>query len=540
MNANIFQSCQAQFPEAVGTEVLECVSDALQATEDARADSLQAFLFVLSGAMIFFMQAGFATLCAGAVRIKNVQNTMLKNLMDACGAAVAFFLVGYALAFGGQDASNGTTFIGTKDFVSAGESAAFWFFQYTFSATSVTIVAGTLAERCQMSAYLCYSVVLAGFVYPVVAHAVWSANGFLSNSNANPFLNVGAIDFAGSGVVHVTGGTTALYATIILGPRRGRFYDSQGEPLEVPKAFPGHSMALQLLGTMILWFGWFGFNGGSALLLDTEEHGQNAANAAVSTALAGAMGGVTALFTNLWLEERRTGEPSFSLGMCMNGALSGLVAITAGCAVVEPWAAMVIGLVSGWLYMWGSALLLRVRIDDAVDAIPVHMINGLWGLFAVGLFASPRKLELAYGTGEHAGWLYSLSNGSTDARLLAAQVCTILFISGWTFFTMLPFFVWLNYKGWLRADSLEELVGLDISYHGSHNNFAGGGVKKEYVDAYNRHKDTVRYRRSNPSELFQVGSTVRGGSLSQSDVDPDMDQEAAAREAFDEDDTSRD
>jgi Amt family ammonium transporter len=164
-------------------------------------------------------------------------------------------LLGYAFAFGGQDDSAVTTFVGTSDFLTTGPSSAFWFFQYTFSATSVTIVAGTLAERCQMAAYLCYSMLLAGVVYPVIAHSVWSNNGFFSNANVDPFLGIGAIDFAGSGVVHLTGGSTALYATMILGPRRGRFFDAQGEPLEVPKSFPGHSMALQLLGTMILWFG---------------------------------------------------------------------------------------------------------------------------------------------------------------------------------------------------------------------------------------------------------------------------------------------
>ena len=163
-------------------------------------------------------------------------------------------LPGYGFAFGGQNENPNTTFIGTTSFATI-DDAAFWFFQYAFSATSVTIVAGTLAERCQMAAYLCYSVVLAGFVYPVIAHTFWSKNGFLSIGNKDPFLGVGVVDFAGSGVVHLTGGSSALYATLILGPRRGRFYDAQGEPLEVPKTFPGHSVALQLLGTMALWFG---------------------------------------------------------------------------------------------------------------------------------------------------------------------------------------------------------------------------------------------------------------------------------------------
>ena len=258
MGPNIFAACTELASDGTTvnqTALLQCVSDTFQEQEATRNQDLQSFLFVIAGAMIFFMQAGFAMLCAGSVRIKNVQNTMLKNLLDACGAALAFFFVGYAFAFGGQSESTKTTFIGSKEFLTLGSSAACWFFEYTFSATSVTIVAGTLAERCQMAAYLCYSVFLVGFVYPVIAHSIWSNNGFLSISNADPFFGVGAVDFAGSGVVHVTGGTTALYATLILGPRRGRFFDAQGEPLDTPKEFPGHSVALQLLGTMILWFG---------------------------------------------------------------------------------------------------------------------------------------------------------------------------------------------------------------------------------------------------------------------------------------------
>jgi Amt family ammonium transporter len=446
---------------------------------------------------------------------------------------VLFFNPGYAFAFGGQDNTTATTFIGTSGFVTTGPSSAFWFFQYTFSATSVTVVAGTLAERCQMAAYLCYSVVLAGFIYPVIAHALWSNNGFLSSHNVDPLWGSGAIDFAGSGVVHLTGGATALYATSILGPRRGRFHDSQGDPLETPKSFPGHSVALQLLGTMILWFGWFGFNAGSALTLDNEHFGEIASNAAVSTALSGAMGGISALFTNLVLEERRTGEPSFSMLMTMNGALSGLVAITGGCAVVEPWSAVVIGLVSGWLYIIGTNLLIRWRIDDAVDAIPVHMFNGMWGLLSTGLLASPRKLEFTYGSSKHPGFFYGMGRGDFNAVLLANQLVSIAFILGWTFFTMFPFFVWLNYKGWLRSDSLEELVGLDISYHGGAHFKEGGSVKKEYVEAYNKHKGTLRQRHQSGTSRSS-GSFQKESSDMDMDIDPEMDEEAAAEETMEE------
>ncbi|CAJ1954842.1 unnamed protein product [Cylindrotheca closterium] len=487
--SSIYQSCQASL-DGNSSAMLECLSNEIEKSQDARDEDLKSFLFVLAGAMIFFMQSGFAMVCAGAVRLKNVQNSMLKNLLDACGAAVAFFLVGNAFAFGGQFETTATTFVGLSEFASIGPSAPFWFFEYTFSATSVTIVAGTLAERCQMVAYLCYSMFLAGIIYPVVAHALWSNNGFISNFNVDPFLGSGAIDFAGSGVVHLTGGITALFATLILGPRRGRFYDAQGLPLSKPKPFPGHSIALQLLGTMVLWFGWFGFNPGSALLLGGNV-GEIAANAAVSTALAGASGGIAALFTNLFIQERKTGEPHFSLVMAMNGSLSGLVAITAGCALVEPWAALVIGIVSGWVYIASSEWLIKLRIDDAVDAIPVHMFNGIWGMISVGIFASPDKMDVTYGVSKHVGCVYSWARGSSDAALLACQTLAVLFIVGWTMVTVFPFFVWLNYKGWLRSDSLEELVGLDISYHGGGPGAVGDGeVRKEYVEAYRRQKNS--------------------------------------------------
>lgn len=319
---------------------------------------------------------------------------MLKNLLDAAGASMAFFVVGYAFAFGGDvdpddfpegsvDVGGGgnntggrKTFIGTSNFFLVGVSDfSFWLFQYALSATAATIVAGTLAERCQMAAYLCYSLALIGWVYPVVAHAVWSTSGFLSAGAPDPLWGVGMIDFSGSGVIHVVGGFTALFATKILGPRRGRFYDFDDSttPLDVPRDFPGHSMALQMLGTFILWFGWYGFNCGSALLRTTEVSYNVAALAGVTTTLAAGIGAITALFVNLWYCHRREGEPIFDLRFAMNGALSGLVAVTAPCAVIEPWAAVVIGFIAGILLVVGSKALLYFRIDDVVDAIPVHV-----------------------------------------------------------------------------------------------------------------------------------------------------------------------
>jgi Amt family ammonium transporter len=247
-NDNLYQFCVNKVGDATNTSaILRCFSDNLSNDVGTREFS-RSIMLVYAAGLLFFMQAGFAMVCAGAVRQKNVRNTMLKNLLDACGAAVAFFTVGYAFAFGGQNENSpNKTFMGYANFFLIDvDDYAYWLFQYAFSAAAATIVAGTLAERCQMAAYLCYSVLLSGWVYPIVVHAVWNPNGFLSAHSIDPLWGTGMVDFAGSGVVHVTGGTTALFATMILGPRRGRFHDEIGRKLEKPRDFPGYSIALQV------------------------------------------------------------------------------------------------------------------------------------------------------------------------------------------------------------------------------------------------------------------------------------------------------
>jgi len=447
-------------------------------------EGVDVFFLIFSAALVFFMQAGFAMLCAGSVRQKNVKNIMLKNLLDACGGALGFWTVGYAFAYGGSTTDK-KTFIGNeafflRDFSSGGDYIG-WFFQFAFAATAATIVAGTVAERCKMAAYLCYSVFLTGFVYPVVVHAIWASDGFLTAFNDDPMRGVGVVDFAGSGVVHMTGGATALIAAIILGPRKGRFYDEDGNPLETPAEFPAHSVALQILGTFILWFGWYGFNPGSALVIGNSASAAVAALCAVTTTVAAAAGCVTAMFTDSMLEAMKTGEVTYDLTMAMNGALGGLVAITAGCSVVTPWAAVIIGMIGGWVYIGFSKFLISMKIDDAVDAIPVHFANGAWGVIAVGLFAEGDRMELAYSNSTHLGWFYSWGNGSGDANLLLCQICSILFIIGWVGVLMTPFFMTLKAVGLFRVDPLEEDVGLDISHHrGAAYDLQG--AKKEDVE----------------------------------------------------------
>jgi len=247
---------------------------------------------------------------------------------------------------------------------------------------------------------------------------------------------------------------------IILGPRRGRFYDNDGNVLEKPVTFPPHSVALQVLGTFILWFGWYGFNPGSALVIASNDSAATAALCAVTTTLAAACGCVVAMFFDSIMDSFKTGEVSYDLTMAMNGALGGLVAITAGCSVVKPWAACIIGIVAGLVYYGFSKFLIKMKIDDAVDAVPVHFANGIWGVLAVGLFADEELQGIAGYSTAHTGAF----NGG-DGSLFLVQFCGICWIMTWVFVMMTPFFMLLNHAGIFRVDTLEEEVGLDISHH---------------------------------------------------------------------------
>lgn len=259
----------------------------------------------------------------------------------------------------------------------------------------------------------------------------------------------------------MTGGCTALIAAIILGPRKGRFYDADGNALDTPAEFKPHSVSLQILGTFILWTGWYGFNPGSALAIGNADSASVAALCCVTTTVAAATGCVTAMFTDTIMGQLSEGEAEYDLSCAMNGALGGLVAITAGCSVVTPWAAVIIGLIGGWVYLAFSKLLIKLKIDDAVDAIPVHFANGMWGVLSVGFFAEPTRTNLAYSTDAHVGLFYSKG----DANLMLCQICGILWIIAWVTVIMTPFFFALNALGMFRVDALEEEVGLDISHH---------------------------------------------------------------------------
>lgn len=520
-DSTIFETCSTKFSTDELDSLLSCISDGHQMNlSDAAGNltsGLDSFYLIFAGALVFFMQTGFAMLCAGSIRSKNVKNVLLWNLLDSCGGGLAFWVTGYAFAYGGETSTGEWTFVGHTNFFLMGDvNHAFWFFQFAFACALSSIVAGTIAERTQMKGYLFYSFFLVGFAYPVVAHAFWSTNGFLANVNSEPLWGSGAIDFAGSGPVHMMGGVTALMAAIILGPRLGRFYDEDGAVLEKAADIPGHSTPLSILGTFALWFGWYGFNPGSTFGVSTANLGNVAALVAVNTTLAACSGALSAMFTSTWLHYRSTGLHTYDVAYTMNGLLTGLVAITAGCASVESWAAVVIGIGAGWVYLAGSKLLIKLRIDDAVDAIPVHMLGGAWGLIAAGLFSAPDLMENAYGQSDNVGWFYEWGRGSGNFTLIGIQLIGILFITGWTVALMYPFFWILNFFGSLRVDPLEEEAGMDVSrHHGSgynadpseHQSDAAETLKEQRVSLSNsRHQKKLGDTDQGPPKVAEVAA----------------------------------
>ncbi|GBG79889.1 hypothetical protein CBR_g30154 [Chara braunii] len=434
------------FSEAICNSGVQAAAGAVTGANDT--------FLIFSAFLVFLMQAGFAMLCAGSVRSKNTINILLKNLLDACVGAIAWYATGYAFAFG-EDNKNG--FIGSNFFVMDGVATAndgapkyiFWLFQWAFSAASATIVSGSVAERTSFVSYLGYSFFLTGLVYPVVVHWVWNSQGWLSALKASPFRGVGAIDFAGSGVVHMVGGVAGFWGAVIVGPRIGRF-DRRGAATEMR----GHSATLVVLGTFLLWFGWYGFNPGSMLAIVGSAG--VVGRVAVTTTLAAASAGLSSLFL-----KKLTSGTWDAMAVC-NGALGGLVSITAGCSVVEPWAAIVIGVIGGVVYLAGSALLLLIKVDDPVDAAPLHGGCGLWGVAAVGLFAKRSYvMDSIVSNATHYGLFHGGGGKMLGVQLLYA-ICIIAWVSG----TMSLFFGVLKIFGVLRVPPEEEQRGLDLTKHG--------------------------------------------------------------------------
>jgi Amt family ammonium transporter len=398
---------------------------------------------LLCAFLVFFMQAGFAFVESGFCRAKNATNLMMKNLMDFVVGSLVFFAIGYALMMG----SDFGGIIGTTGWFLHGSAYdvheyLIWMFEVVFAATAATIVSGGVAERIKFPVYLFYSAVVSALVYPLYGHWVWGG-GWLSKL---PF-GMGALDFAGSGIVHELGGVIALVGAIMLGPRIGKF-DKHGKV----KPVPGHSITMAALGVFILWFGWFGFNPGSTL----SAHELRIAVIAVNTNLAAAAAALAALL----LMKFRHGK--WDLSMALNGVLAGLVAITAPCAWVEAWAAVVIGIIAGILVCVAVIALDKLHIDDPVGAFPVHGVNGMWGLISVGLFADGTYGNYTTGGPHVIGLFYGGGWEQLIAQLISTSVCLVWAAAcAWITFTIAG----KIFNG-IRISPEEEITGVDIIEHG--------------------------------------------------------------------------
>ena len=403
---------------------------------------------LLGAALVFFMQAGFAMVETGFTRAKNAGNIIMKNLMDFAIGSIAFWIVGYGIMFGTDSSIFGGFHFFLDGMLEDGDivgnfSFTTIIFQTVFCATAATIVSGAMAERTKFSSYCIYSLVISLVVYPISGHWIWGG-GWLAD--------LGFHDFAGSTAVHMVGGVAALIGAKILGPRIGK-YDKDGKP----KAIPGHSLTLGALGCFILWFCWFGFNGASTVSMSGSSAGL-AGSVFMTTNLAAAVSTfVTMSFT--WI---KYGKPDVS--MTLNGSLAGLVAITAGCDVVTPTGAAIIGAIAGVAVVVGIEFVDKVlKIDDPVGAIGVHCVNGALGTLLTGLFAAvpvggdESLLGVFYGGGFH---------------FFGVQLLGVVTVIAWVTVTMIIVFNVIKHTVGLRVSEHEEIVGLDIEEHGIESSYA--------------------------------------------------------------------
>ncbi len=415
--------------------------------------------FLLGAALVFWMQAGFAMVEAGFTRAKNTGNIIMKNLMDFCIGCVVFILIGYGLLLGDDvlggfaGKPNFLVFTNYQDFDWAG-----FIFNLVFCATTATIVSGAMAERTKFLSYCVYSAIISALIYPIEAHWTWGG-GWLAQ--------IGFHDFAGSTCIHMVGGISALIGAAILGPRIGKFSKDENGKIKIG-AFPGHNLTIGALGVFILWLGWYGFNGAAATSVP------QLGSIFVTTTIAPAIATVVCMaFT--WI---KYGKPDVS--MALNASLAGLVAITAPCDVTDAAGSVVIGAVSGLLVVFGVWFLDYVlHIDDPVGAVAVHMMNGIWGTLAVGLFAT----DTAPG--------YSIANASGETikglfygggfELLGIQCIGFLATAAWTAVTITITFLVIKKIFGLRVTKEEEIIGLDATEHGLPSAYAGFAMSPEMI-----------------------------------------------------------
>ncbi|MCR5546664.1 MAG: ammonium transporter [Lachnospiraceae bacterium] len=403
--------------------------------------------FLIGAALVFWMQAGFAMVEAGFSRAKNAGNILMKNLMDFCIGCVMFIIIGFGLLLG----EDFLGFIGKPGFDIITNYAEFdwsnFIFNLVFCATTATIVSGAMAERTKFLSYCVYSAVISGLIYPIEAHWIWGG-GWLAN--------LGFHDFAGSCAIHMVGGIAALIGAKMVGARIGKFEKDKSGKITKVNAFPGHNIVIGALGVFILWLGWYGFNGAACTSTD------QLASVFVTTTIAPSVATVACLIFT-WL---RYGKPDVS--MCLNASLAGLVAITAGCDVTDALGAFIIGLVAGLLVCFGVWFLDYVlRIDDPVGAVAVHMINGVWGTVAVGLFAT----TTAPGNDTMTGLFYG-----GGVSLLGIQCLGVLTVAGWTSVTMICVFGVIKAIMGLRVSEEEEIEGLDVMEHGLASAYGGFSI----------------------------------------------------------------
>lgn len=405
-------------------------------------------IWVLVGAaLVFFMQAGFAMVETGFTRAKNAGNIIMKNLMDFCIGTPAFWIVGFGLMFGGTGAFIGSiggiaeeANYGTSMLPQGVPFYAFLIFQTVFCATAATIVSGAMAERTKFSAYCVYSFVISLLIYPISGHWIWGG-GWLSQ--------LGFHDFAGSTAVHMVGGVAAFVGALILGPRIGK-YDKNGKA----KAIPGHSLTLGALGVFILWFCWFGFNGASTVSMEGEAV-VTAGKIFVNTNLAAAVSSCAVLLIT-WIRYKKP-----DISMTLNGTLAGLVAITASCDTVSPVSAAIIGIIAGFVVVFGIEFIDKVlKIDDPVGAVGVHGLNGALGTICVGLFSD--------GTGTEGLGLFT----GGGFHLLGVQLLGMVAVIAWVAVTMTVVFQVIKHTMGLRVSEDEEIAGLDIREHGIESSYA--------------------------------------------------------------------
>ena len=416
--------------------------------------------FLIGAALVFWMQAGFAMVEAGFTRAKNTGNILMKNLMDFCIGTVVFILIGFSLLLG-EDVLD--IFTSYKDF-----DWSNFVFNLVFCATTATIVSGAMAERTKFISYCVYSAVISALIYPIEAHWIWGG-GWLSQ--------IGFHDFAGSCAIHMVGGISALIGAKILGPRIGKFTKDKSGNITKVNAIPGHNITIGALGVFILWLGWYGFNGAAAK--SVEQLGSIFVTTTIAPALATV---VCMIFT--WL---KYGKPDVS--MCLNASLAGLVAITAGCDVTDAFGAIIIGSVAGLLVCFGVWFLDYVlRIDDPVGAVAVHMMNGIWGTIAVGLFAtnSAPGYSIADSKGNE---LVGLFYGG-GFKLLGLQLTGFVSVAAWTAVTITIVFLIIKATLGLRVTEEEEIIGLDPTEHGLPSAYAGFAIMDVSGDVMDVNENT--------------------------------------------------